>query len=92
MLHGVYRTSVPELRQRRRHFVDSLLHEVAVLPYDTAIANLAAQIGGEQAARGQTIPPVDMMIGATALSINFSILTANLRHFPMIPGLHVIPF
>jgi len=35
---------------------------------------------------------VDLMIGATAIFAGFSILTFNLRHFRMIPGLHVIPF
>jgi predicted nucleic acid-binding protein len=56
------------------------------------MAELAGRIGGEQAAIGQTIPPIDLMIGVTALSLNFSILTANLRHFRMIPNLNMIPF
>jgi len=92
MLHGVYRTKVPAIRQRRHDFIEAFLREVAVFPYDTAIAELAGRVGGEQAALGQTIPPVDMMIGATALSLGFSILTVNVRHFRMIPGLDVIPF
>ena len=36
--------------------------------------------------------PSTIMIGVSALALNFSTLTANVRHFIMIPGLHVIPF
>jgi predicted nucleic acid-binding protein len=37
------------------------------------------------------IPFGDLLIGATALSLGFSVLTANLRHFQKIPGLTVVP-
>ncbi len=36
------------------------------------------------------IPFGDLLIGATALSIGFSVLTTNLRHFQKIPGLSVM--
>jgi predicted nucleic acid-binding protein len=52
---------------------------------------LAGRIDGEQTAAGVVIPFVDLLIGATALSLGFAILTANLRHFKMIPGLNIIP-
>ena len=51
---------------------------------------LAGQIDGEQTAKGVIIPFVDLLIGATALSIDFSILTVNLRHFKLIPGLNLV--
>lgn len=38
--------------------------------------------------RGAT---VEKLIGATALSLGFSLVTVNLRHFRLIPGLTVIP-
>jgi predicted nucleic acid-binding protein len=41
---------------------------------------------------GVTIPFSDLLIGATALSLGFSVLTANLRHFRLIPNLDVIEF
>jgi predicted nucleic acid-binding protein len=31
------------------------------------------------------------MIGATALELGYRLMTTNLRHFRMIPGLQVIP-
>jgi len=32
----------------------------------------------------------DLLIGATALSLGFSVLTTNMRHFKLIPGLNVL--
>ncbi|MGD0796083.1 MAG: hypothetical protein ABR910_00035 [Acidobacteriaceae bacterium] len=32
----------------------------------------------------------DLLIGATALSLGFSVMTENVRHFKLIPGLDVI--
>ena len=61
-------------------------------PYTVEIAHLTGRLGGEQAALGETIPSVDLMIGATALFLGDAMLTANVRHFRMIPGLHVIEF
>jgi predicted nucleic acid-binding protein len=61
-----------------------------VYPYTADTALLAGRIDGEQTARGVIIPFPDLLIGATALSLAFSVLTVNARHFHMIPGLQVI--
>jgi len=36
------------------------------------------------------IPLSDLLIGATALELNYSVGTTNVRHFQLIPGLNVI--
>jgi tRNA(fMet)-specific endonuclease VapC len=51
---------------------------------------LAGRIDGEQQAKGVTVPIGDLLIGATALSLGFSVLTVNPRHFRLIPGLPVL--
>ena len=61
-----------------------------VVPYTKDTALLAGRLDGEQRARGVTIPSVDLMIGATALEYGYSLVTVNLRHFQLIPGLNVI--
>jgi predicted nucleic acid-binding protein len=33
---------------------------------------------------------MDLLIGATALEIGYSVVTANVRHFRLIPGLKII--
>ncbi len=90
IIHGIYRATTPEIRLRRQSFIDDLLRVVTVYPYTKATAILAGRIDGEQRALGVTIPFGDLLVGTTALSLGFSVLTVNLRHFQLIPGLNVI--
>lgn len=53
-------------------------------------ALLAGRIDGEQRSRGVIIPFGDLLIGATALSLGYQILTGNPRDFQRIPGLSVL--
>lgn len=92
LIHGIYRAQTPEKASSRRSFIEELLRDLAVYPYTRETALLAGRIDGEQQAEGITIPFADLLIGATALSLGFSVLTVNLRHFQLIPGLAVIPF
>src|ERR1700723_4314832 len=55
-------------------------------------ALLAGKIDGEQQSRGVVIPFGDLLIGDTALSLGFKVLTGNLRDFQRIPGLTVMQF
>lgn len=92
LLHGLHRDPDLKRREARTVFFIQLLRYVPVIPYTTQVAERAGQLGGQQASMGNTIPPVDLMIGATALTLSYSVLTSNLRHFRLIPGLNVIPF
>jgi len=49
-----------------------------------------ARVGAEQAAKGITVPFGDLIIGACALELGYSIGTHNVRDFDRIPGLNVI--
>jgi len=90
LVHGIYRAQSETLRKRRQEFVEELVTALSVFPYTLDTARLAGRIDGEQQARGNTSPFGDLLIGATALEIGYSILTVNLRHFQLIPGLNVI--
>jgi predicted nucleic acid-binding protein len=90
LVHGIYRANSEQIRLRRQSFVEELCIGLTVYPYTAETALLAGRIDGEQTARGVIIPSVDLLIGATALSLGFSVLTANLRHFQRIPGLNVV--
>jgi tRNA(fMet)-specific endonuclease VapC len=92
LVHGMYRAQSPELKLRRQRFLDELLRDVTVYPYTRETALLAGRIDGEQQARGVTVPFGDLLIGATALSLGFGVLTSNARHFNLIPGLTVVSF
>ena len=92
LAHGIYRAQTPEIRLSRQSFVEALLRVLTVYPYTKATALLGARIDGEQQAKGLTIPFADLLIGVTALELGFSVLTVNLRHFRLIPGLKVEQF
>lgn len=90
LVHGVYRTRTLQVRSRRESFIFELLNDVEVYPYTRETALLAGRLDGEQQERGVTIPFADLLIGATALLLGYSMLTVNLRHFRLIPGLSVV--
>jgi tRNA(fMet)-specific endonuclease VapC len=92
LIHGIYRAQTPAQRLRRQAFLVELLADLTVYPYTKETAMLAGKLDGEQQARGVVIPFPDLLIGATALSLGFAVLTTNLRHFRSIPGLSVINF
>jgi predicted nucleic acid-binding protein len=75
---------------RRYSFIRELLNDVEVYPYTKETALLAGKIDGEQQSRGIIIPFGDLLIGATALEVGYSMVTANVRHFRLIPGLTVV--
>lgn len=90
LTHGIYRARTDADRERRRAFTQELRRDVAVIPVTAEIAELAGRIEGEQAARGISIAFEDLLIAATALHMNFAVVTLNLRHFHMIPSLSVL--
>ena len=92
LLHGLYRASVPARRLARESFLRVIREEIAVLSFTEITADWAARLGAQTAATGGNVPYADLLIGATAISVGYSVLTANVRHFNLIPGLHVIPF
>jgi len=90
LVHGIYRAQSAAAVSRRGSFVRELLSVVEVYPYTKETATLAGKIDGEQQARGITVPFSDLLIGATALEVGYSLLTVNARHFRLIPSLAVV--
>jgi predicted nucleic acid-binding protein len=90
LVHGIYRAQTAQARSRRDSFIRELLNDLEVYAYTKETALLAGKIDGEQRSRGIIIPFGDLLIGATALEVGYSMLTVNVRHFRLIPGLTVI--
>ena len=90
LVHGIYRADTTQTRGRREAFINELLEDVEVYSYTRETAFLAGRIDGEQRARGEIIPFVDLLIGATALQFGYSIATVNVRHFALIPALSIL--
>ncbi len=90
LVHGIYRAQTAEAQNRRDSFIRELLNDVEVYPYTKDTALVAGKIDAEQRSRGVTIPFADLLIGATALEVSYSLLTVNVRHFRLVPGLTVL--
>jgi predicted nucleic acid-binding protein len=88
--HGLYRADTPERSCQRRQFLYELKAQVPVHPVTESTAEIIARIGAEQAAKGINLPLGDLIIGACALELGYSIATSNFRDFTRIPGLNVI--
>ncbi|MGD0801345.1 MAG: PIN domain-containing protein [Terracidiphilus sp.] len=90
IVHAIYRAPSIPMQLRRQAFIHDLLAYVDVLPYTRSTAWLAGKIDGEQRFAGVTIPSMNLLIGATALEAGYAIVTANVRHFQLIPDLKVV--
>lgn len=90
LLHGVQRAPGGRRRTQREAFVERLLEQLPVLPFDLVTARMHARVWAELAAHGTTIGERDLMIAATAMARGYSVVTRDERSFPKIPGLAVI--
>jgi predicted nucleic acid-binding protein len=66
-----------------RHF----LRGVQVLSITRTVARRFAIVRGNLRAQGQLIPEPDLLIAATSLHHDLTLVTRNLQHFERIPGL-----
>lgn len=89
LLHGVHRAATSERRTRREAIVEQLLATLPVIPFDLVVARVHARIWAELAARGVNIGAHDLLIGASALAVDYAVATHDTRSFPKIPGLSV---
>jgi tRNA(fMet)-specific endonuclease VapC len=89
LAHGIERADSAARQTARERFIDELLNEISVEPITVPIAFRAGKIDGRLQAKGLTIPFGDLLIGASALELGYAVVTHNLRHFQMIPGLEV---
>lgn len=89
LLVGVHRAATARQRSRRLDYVESILSQMPVLPFDVDSAKTHARLFVELRAAGQSIGSNDLIIAATALTHGYAVLTHNLRHFERVPGLAV---
>ena len=61
-----------------------------VNPVSLDIARLAGRIEGQEEAKGIQLAFEDLLIGATALHLDYAVATLNLRDFQRIPALSVV--
>jgi tRNA(fMet)-specific endonuclease VapC len=89
LLHGVERANTQARRIKRQAFVEKIIELFPVFPFDITIARIYARLWASLAAQGIVVGSHDLMIAATALSMNYTVITANMRDFGKIDGLSV---
>ena len=72
--------------------VDEFLAGIEVLSLDAASARLAGEVEAKLILAGETVPAVDVMIGAIARHHNEALITRNTKHFNRVPGLEVLGY
>lgn len=83
---GAYLTPdpVPRLRQ-----VADLLTFIDLIEFDGPSAEAFGKLRGYLQPRGQTVPPIDLLIASVALAHDLTFVTDNTQHFAPIPGLRL---
>ena len=89
LLHGVHRADSEKRRLKREAFVEKVIEVFPVYPFDLAASRIYARVWANLARKGITIGSHDLMIGATCISLGFSVVTLDVRDFEKIPGLKV---
>lgn len=83
---GVCYSRDPEGDERA---LQDFLRGVTVLGIDEAICQIFGRERGRLCAAGMLVGDFDLLIGATALRHNLTLLTNNRRHFERIEGLRI---
>lgn len=90
LLHGVHRATKPALRARREAFVEQILANLPVVPFDLVAARVHARLWAQLAARGVTVGAHDLLVASTALAIGSRVAIRDARSLPQNPGLALV--
>ena len=87
LLHGIYRAKSEETRQRRSDYVEQLLRDFNLVPFDLSIARKHAELSAVLGAAGKPVGAHDLLIAATAIVGGDKVISRDARSFPNIPSL-----
>ncbi len=79
----------PKLRQAYGQQLELLFGQIGHLDFDGDCAIVAAQIKYQLLQAGTPISIEDLMIGASAMHYDFTVVTSNTKHFEKIAGLKI---
>ena len=89
LLHGVERADTDARKIIRQAFVEKVIELFPVLPFDTSVARTYARLWAALAKKGLTVGAHDLIIAATAISLDYTIVTSNVRDFEKIDGIRL---
>lgn len=74
---------------RRAEQLETLLAWITILPFDDRSSRLAADLRAQLERAGPPIGPHDILIAATALAAQATLVTRNVAEFSRVPGLRL---
>ena len=69
--------------------LNTLLSWITILPFDDAVATIAAAVRVQIESIGRPIGPLDVLIGATCLAAHATLVTRNVKEFGHIANLRI---
>ena len=76
-------------REASRKTLQRALNALNVIPFDSTAAETYGALRADLEATGKPIGPLDTLIAAHALSLNLTLVTANIREFSSVRRLRV---
>ena len=76
-------------REASRKTLQRALNALIVIPFDLTAAETYGALRADLEATGKPIGPLDTLIAAHALSLNLTLVTANIREFSRVRRLRV---
>ncbi len=89
LLHGVERATTDTIRIKRQAYVEGVLQQFPIFPFDMPAARVHARIWAILSKKGFMIGAHDMIIAATAISLDYDVVTSNKKDFSRVQGLRI---
>jgi len=89
---GVLALPAGRKRDRLEQWLDSVAENVECVPWDAAVSRRWAKLVVDLRKKGRSLPLLDSMIAATALTHGFTVATRNVADFEAAGGKVVDPF
>lgn len=90
LLHGVERAQTAAQKQNRSRFVEAVLAQLEVIDFDLPAARRHAVLWAALEQTGRMIGPHDLLIAATALEHDHTLVTLNGAEFDRVSALRMI--
>lgn len=87
---GWLRMPAGQRRDAIGRFVQDVVRQLPVLPYDATAARIHAELRVQREAQGQTLAFVDGQIAAIAIAQGITLVTRNVRDFSDLAGLRLV--
>ncbi len=89
LLHGVERADTEARKVKRQAFVEKVIESFPVFVFNLTTARIYSKLWATLSGKGITVGSHDLIIAATAIELDYTVLTANVRDFEKIEGLRV---